>query len=209
MKKVKYLILFVVLLVLTGCSERVLTFDRTYPDTSRLEEARAKKQLELKLEIEIEEDNLASTLKKQNKRPRSLHFYSETDTNAYSVDVTQYCWANKLEECGNIQPIHPNDNTTPYYILYYLRVAPNEEISIGVDSSNSAIVPNPARIEAYIYDENKNLHLYETIDKPGIISEITAPSNPGLYIFQFIAYYEGDVEGVSYYPHGITVIAAK
>ena len=207
MKKGKYLILFVVLLVLTGCSERVLTFDRIYPDTSSLEEARAKRQLELGIEKEVE--NLVSTLKKENKRPRSLNISSLNDTTGYSADVTQYCWADKREKCENIQPLYPDHNLVPYFTLYYLRVASNEKFSVGVDINGSAEVPFPARVEAYIYDENKNLHLHEAIDNPGKFFKFTVPSNIGSYIFLFKAYYEGDVEGVSFHPHGITVIAPE
>lgn len=209
MKKFKYLILFVSLLVLTGCSERELTFDRLYPDTSSLDEARAKKLLELELEIKKEGVDLASTLKKENKRPRTLHLSSINDLMGYSADVTQYCWANKRDECERIQPIHPNDISGPFYNLNYLRVAAKEKLSLGVDISGSVLVPFPARVEAYVYDENKNLHLYEAIDNPGKNFYITAPLKLGSYIFQFKLYYEGDVEGISYHPHGITVIAPE
>ena len=206
MKKFKYFIIFVGLLVLTGCSERELTIDRVYPDTSSLEEAREKRQQELRIEKEVD---LLSTLKKDNKRPRSLGISSPNDNTGYTVEAGPHCWANKLEECERMQPIHPNDNSAPFYALYYLRVAQNEKIVLGVDQTGPMHVPFPARVEAYIYDENKNLHLHEALDNPEKNFYITAPSNLGSYIFQFKLYYEGDVEGISYHPHGIIVIPGE
>ena len=108
-----------------------------------------------------------------------------------------------------MQPIHPNDNLAHTYRLYYLRVTPNEKISIGINTLTSAVVPYPARVEAYIYDANKNLHLHETIDRPDITFEVTSPSNLGSYIFLFKAYYEGEAKGIAYHLHGIDVIAPE
>ena len=93
--------------------------------------------------------------------------------------------------------------------MYYLLAIQNKKFSIGFDASSTAQVPFPTRVEAHIYDENRNLHLHEAIDNPGRTFEFTAPSKPGSYTFQFIAYYEGEVEGISYHPHGIIVIAAE
>ena len=192
MKKVKYFIIFVGLLVLTGCSVRELTFDRAYPDTSSLEEARAKNKLE--------GENLVVTLNEQNTPPRSLYLFRPNGSTEYTVVGTQFCWAIKSEECESMQPIYPN------YTLEFLRIAANKEFYLGVDTLNgSEAVPYPTRIEAYIYDKSNNLHLHEAKDITGRHFVFTAPSIPDSYTFLFKVYYEGDVEGISYHPHGILV----
>lgn len=202
MKKVKYFIIFVGLLILTGCSERELTFDRVYPDTSRLEEARAKNKLEV--------ENLVVTLNEQNTPPRDLFLFRPNSSRAYIVIGTQFCWAIKSEECENMQPIHPNDKEAPNYTLEFLHIAANEEFHIEVDTLNGpGVVPYPTRIEAYIYDKNNNLHLHEAIDNSGMHFVFTAPSKPDSYTFLFKAYYEGNVKGISYHPHGILVTSAN
>ena len=51
MKWINRFIVLVCFLLLTGCSERELTFDRVYPDTSHLDELRENIQLEIKEEM--------------------------------------------------------------------------------------------------------------------------------------------------------------
>ena len=200
MKKLKYFIIFVGLLVLSGCSERALTFDRVYPDTSILDEVREKRQLEIEEELK----NLAVYMMKQSVPPRELQFTSYLDDMGYQGEATQFCWAVKLEECQTIQPIHPYDIKSPFYALNFVRVAANQNFDIGINLADGP-TPFPVRVEAYIYDENKNLQLYETIDKPGEIFGLTVPATPGFYTFMFKLYYEGIVEGISYHPHGLRV----
>ena len=208
MKKIKHFILFVSLLLLTGCSERVLSIDRVYPDTARLEEAREKKQLEL--EAKEQEKSLSVILKERKVVPRSLELSSEYDSTGYTANVTQFCWALIPGECERIQPIHPNDNTTPFYSLQYLKVTTGGKIHIETGISIGTIpAPKPDRVEAYIYDENKALHLHEAIDNPKKNYEFTVPSKPDSYIFLFKAYYKGEAEGISYHPQGITVVSEK
>lgn len=211
MRKVKCLLIFVILLVLSGCSERELTFERTYPDTAYLDDKREKR----KQEIEKEQKDIAAYIIDRNSAPRELLLTVKLekedtqDRHGYIARPIQYCWAITLEECERIQPIHPNDDKRN--TLGTLRIAANQKFSL---SNFLDIVPNPvplpARIEAYIYDENKNLYLHETVygTTPGSEFLFTAP-NPGFYIFQFKAYYEGDVQGVSYHPHGITVTSEE
>ena len=61
MKKANYFIIFIGLLILTGCRERELTIDRVYPDTIILEKVREKIERELK-EKEIREKSLVVRL---------------------------------------------------------------------------------------------------------------------------------------------------
>ena len=209
MKKANYFIIFIGLLILTGCRERELTIDRVYPDTTILEKVREKNERELK-EKEIREKSLVVRLNEKKITPRSLELSSPNDASGYTANPTQYCWALIPGECELMQPIHPDDNKTPYYSLYYLRVAANEKIYIGIgESVGEILVPLPTRVEAYIYDENKNLHLHETIDNPGKNIEITPPSNSGSYIFLFKVIYSDEAEGISYHSHGITVISEQ
>ena len=66
MKKMnKYLLLFS-LLILTGCNERALTFERTYPNQAIIDEMREKRQLE----IEEEKKNAEKMIKETKPKPR-------------------------------------------------------------------------------------------------------------------------------------------
>ena len=69
MSLISRFIILVFLLLLTGCNERELTFDRTYPDTSHLAELQENKQLELKEKMK----NLPDYLTKNNVRPREMN----------------------------------------------------------------------------------------------------------------------------------------
>ena len=206
MTKVKCFIIFVILIVLTGCSERELTFDRIYPNTANLDEMREKR----KQEIKEEQKDVAAYIIERNLAPRELYLTlpDDEDKGAYLAKAMQYCWAITEEECVRIQPMHPYDDQVNQKYMPVIRIAANQKLYIrnNLDLISNPI-PFPARIEAYIYDDNKNLQLHETVygTTPGEPFVYTAPSTSGLYMFQFKAYYEGEVEGISYHPYPISV----
>ena len=97
---------------------------------------------------------------------------------------------------------HPYDNKRE--IVLAVNLNPNEVLTITPDMV-PGIVPFPVRIEGYFYDQNNNLQFHEELVKTGESFLFTAPAESTSFIYQFKAYYEGDVEGISYHPYRITV----
>lgn len=195
----RYLLL-VVLLILTGCSVRELTFDRTYPDTSKLDEFRKERQLEIEEEIR----NLPNTIMKTKPKPRSITVSKPVDYSTRTTisemaisNVTQYCWDYNYLDCERIIPIHPYD--FPHYILDSLHVKANTLVEIYADRDRINL-PFPFRIEVYVYDQNRNLNLYQTIESDSNTFELTTPSEQGIYMMLIKAYYDWEIDGISYHP---------
>jgi len=197
MKWVSHFLILVGFLMLTGCSERELTFDRAYPDTSHLDELR--KSIQLKLEEEIK--NLPANMTENKVSPRELHV--SIPNGKFSIlRAFQFCWAVTIEECESMQPKHPYENKNND--LFAENSNPNEVIRLTPDLAPGT-VPFPVRIEGYYYDENNNLQFHEELIKVGDSFLLTAPAESKSFIFQIKAYYEGDVEGISYHPFRIAV----
>ena len=197
MKWINRFIILVCFLLLTGCSERELTFDRVYPDTSHLDELRENIQLEIKEEMK----NLSAYMTENNVPPRSL-FFTIPNRGGYDIRAFQFCWAPILEECESMQPKHPYESKNND--LFAENSNPNEVIRLTPDLAPGT-VPFPVRIEGYYYDENNNLQFHEELVNTGDSFLFTAPAESKSFIFQFKAYYEGDVEGISYHPYRIAV----
>ena len=190
-------IIFLLFLLLTGCSERELTFDRVYPDTSHLDELREKRQVEIKEEMK----NLHVYMTDNNVTPRVL-YVSIPNRGGYDIKSFQFCWAKTHQECEKLQPKHPYEYKND--ILLAVNLNPNEVLRLTPDLA-PGIVPFPVRMEGYYYDENNNLQFYEELVNFDDSFLLTAPAESKSYIFQFKAYYEGEVEGISYYPYRIAV----
>ena len=101
-----------------------------------------------------------------------------------------------------MQPKHPYEYKTETLVAVSLN--PNEVLRLTPDMEPS-IVPFPVRIEGYYYDENNNLQFHEELVNTSDSFLFTAPAESKSFIFQFKAYYEGDVEGISYHPYRIAV----
>lgn len=199
MKKIYQYLLLIVLLILTGCSERELTFDRIYPNLAKIDEFKEKRQLE----IEEEKKNAPNTIRETRPTPRSLLIYEPIDNVAKYANVSQYCWDYYLDCDERMKPQHPYDIITSKYSLPALTLSAKRTLEISVESGRGVVLPFPTRIEAYTYDYDKNLHLYQTVDDDteGIkMFNLTLPSEPGLSMFLFKVFYKGEVQGISYHP---------
>ena len=188
----QYLLLIALpLIILTGCSERELTFDRTYPNLAIVDEFREKRQLELQEEIK----NAPNTILETRPKPRSLIIHDL----AYA-HPSQYCWDPSYLECDSrMTPLHPYNNTQ--IDLSSLVLDSNKTIRITLDSFRGQILPYPTRIETYIYDYDKNLHLYQAVDLTDIKGfNLTLPSESKANIFLFKVFYTDEIQGIAYHP---------
>lgn len=197
MKWINHFIIVVCFLLLSGCSERELTFDREYPDTSDLDELREKKQLQIKEEMK----NLPVYMRENNVPPRNL-LVSTPNSGGHDIRAFQFCWAVTIEECESSQPKHPFEYKNN--VLLAVNLNPNEILRLTPNMA-PGIVPFPVRIEGYFYDENNNLQFHEELINTGDSFLFTAPSESKSFIFQFKAYYEDNVKGISYHPYRIAV----
>ena len=119
-----------------------------------------------------------------------------------SAQASQYCWELNYLDCDErMKPVHPYDSSE---IELPSLVLDRKDFEVTIDTSRGVILPFPSLIEAYIYDQNKNLQLYQTYDpKAGgqnFIFPITLPAESKTFMLQFKAYYKGDIQGVSYHP---------
>ena len=199
-----------VLLIITGCSQRELTFDRVYPDLTKVDEFREKRQLEIEEEIKSGPNTIMET----RPQPRSLIIYDPRKKKSneeqqfdkkelpQGAHASQFCWEFNYLHCDErMKPVHPYDSTE---IELASIVLDREYFEVSIDTSRGVIIPFPTRIEAYIYDRNKNIQLYQAFEPKtegqSFIFPVTLPSEPKSFMFQFKVIYKGDIEGVSYHP---------
>lgn len=200
MRKIVLFLILVVLIILTGCSERELTFDREYPNLAIVDEFREKR----KLEIEEEIKNAPYRILETRPKPRRLLIYDATTDSYEYAHPSQYCWELNYLECDErMKPVHPYDSSE---INLSSMVIGRNSFEVTIENGRGAVIPYPDRIEAYIYDQNKNLQLHQAFDSKSegqpIEFILTLPSDTGkkTYMLQFKVIYKGDIEGVSYHP---------
>lgn len=209
MKKIPQLLLLIVFIILTGCSQRELTFDRVYPDQAIVDEFREKRKLEMEEEIK----NGPKTIMETRPKPRSLIIYDPRKKPKENQDfnwkelpqvanASQYCWELNYLVCDErMKPVHPYDSSE---IELPTLLLDRKYFEVSIDTSRGVIIPFPTLIEAYIYDQNKNLQLYQAFEPKtegqSFIFPITLPSEHKSFILQFKSYYKGDIQGVSYHP---------
>lgn len=210
LKKINQLLLLFAFIILTGCSQRELTFDRVYPNLAIVEDFREKRQLEIEEEIK----NGPQTILETRPQPRSLIIYDPRKKNNTEkrqlgqkelpqvAQASQYCWELNYLECDErMKPVHPYDSSE---IDLPIIVLDRKYFEVSIDTYRGVIIPFPTRIEAYIYDQNKNLQLYQAFEPKAenqpFIFPLTLPSESKSFIFQFKVYYTGDIQGVTYHP---------
>lgn len=196
MKKISRYLLITILLILAGCSERELTFDRSYPNTAILDELRDKRQLEIEEEIK----NAPNTIMETKPLPRSLLIFEPRTKSTAYAHPSQYCWDYNYLDCdARMHPKHPYDSDE--IVLSTLILNPNMRLEISVDIGRDVILPFPSQIEVYIYDQNRSLQLYHVVDNATDIKTFTInlPSELGNYTFLFKAFYKGETQGISYH----------
>ena len=197
MKKISRYLLITILLILTACSERELSFNRTFPNTVLLDELREKRQLEIEEEIK----NAPNDIRETRPLPRSFLIYEpRSDTSKYA-HASQYCWEYNYLDCDErMKPKHPYDSSE--IKLDTLAFNPNTILEIYSEQGRGATLPYPSKVEVYIYDQEKNLQLVHTVDDltEHNMFKYKLPSELGVYFYQFKAYYKGEIQGISYHP---------
>ena len=197
MKKISLYLFVTILFILTGCSERELLFDRTFPNTVILDDFREKRQLEIEEEIK----NAPKTIKETRPLPRSFVISDPEAKKGAYADASQYCWEDNYLDCDErMKPQHPYENAS--IVLKNLSLYSNTILEISSEQGRDVILPYPSQVEVYIYDQERNLQLVHTVDNltEHNMFKYQLPSEPGAYFYQFKAYYKGEVQGISYHP---------
>ena len=188
MKIFRCYLLLIVLLIITGCSQRELSFNRKYPDTTRIDEFREKRQFEIEEEIR----NLPKMIMENYSAPRNIEIvFRKTEL---LLSANQYCWELNYLDCERMTPVHPSDIRN--FHIQSLNARKNELINVSV-AQDPINFPTPARIEVYIFDENRNLNLFQSLDSTPI--DFRAPTEPGIYMFLFKVIYQWEIDGIAYH----------
>ena len=186
--------LLLALLVLTGCNARELEFDRTYPDTTRLDEYRA----QIEKIYALSSNDIATKAIEQWIQPRDFLFTGQTIDDSANVGASQYCWGKSFRDCEKMKAVHPSED--PIGAILNISVKANERVKITPDPVDSGL-PYPEVLEVYVYDLNRNIKMYEKVGNNGSsIFEFKAPAEAETYVFMIKANYAGVLHGISYYP---------
>lgn len=188
------------LLVLTGCSARELEFERTYPDTVRLDEYRA----QIEKIYAISSNDITTKVIEQWIQPRDFLFTGETIDDSANVVASQYCWGKSFRDCEKMKAVYPSEDT--FGPILNIPVKANGIVKITPDLVDSGL-PYPPLLEVYVYDLNRKIIMYDKLVNDGTsIFKFTAPAEAQSYFFMIKAIYDGRLHGISYYPIRIDVI---
>lgn len=200
-KKFSFLIL---LILLVGCSERELVFDRTYPDSSRYDVIKAKKQAQQAEQAEqAERQKSASFLIASSFMPMGVNVFAENNR-GYIAYPSNFCWKATYEECADLKFVDAfNDHVLrTNEVSYYLTFIANSKVTlsyINITSVNETM-PMPDDIEIYIFNKDKTLTPYPSKKIDAYQYEIILPSEKTTYDFVFKTIYKKQIGGVTYYP---------
>ena len=195
----KLVLILIMLIILTGCSARELEFERTYPDTTRLDEYRA----QIEKIYAISETDITRKVIEQWIQPRDILFTGQTVDNSANVGASQYCWGESFRDCEKMKAVHPDED--PLVSILNIPVKANGRVTVTPEPIDSGL-PYPQVLEVYVYDLNRNIKMYEKVLNNGTsIFEFTAPAEAQSHIFMIKAIYAGKLYGISYYPIRIDV----
>lgn len=189
----KLITILFMILFLVSCSERELSFDREYPDTSKLDEVREKRRLE----IEEERKNLATYMMQKAIRPRSLRLYADDEAKA-EANAEEYCWNNEMSICEKLKPSHPYDYFSD---MQSVRIRKNTKVTIHIDPWDGP-QPYPTKIELYTYNDEKELVFVNQLDQITDTGqyEFMLPNDEISYIYMFKTYVDTDIKGIGWHP---------
>ena len=199
MKTTWKMAILLAMLILTGCSARELEFERTYPDTTRLDEYRA----QIEKIYALSSNDITTKVIEQWIQPRDLLFTGQTLEDSANVGTSHYCWGKSFRDCEKIKAVHPSED--PLMSILNISVKANGRVKITPDPIDSGL-PYPQVLEVYVYDSNRKIKMYEKVLNDGTsIFEFTAPAEAQSHIFMIKAIYAGKLYGISYYPIRINV----
>ena len=194
-----YLLLLLVILV--GCSERELKFERTYPDTSRLDTIRAANKDVQQTTVDSEFAFLINS----NTKPEQIDITVEGVDAGYASWPTNLCWSANYEECEDLKPIDVFSNTN--FDVPYKSFKTKSKIMLTYYNMATVYnqLPTPDEIEVYTIDRDLTLTPYPYRKINEYTYEFTTPSDTTTtHMFMFKAIYKTKVGGVTYYPIAIT-----
>ena len=209
MEKYYLLILISLCVILSGCNERTLTFDRKYPDTTEIDELRSKKAEEI---IKGKTGKVFSHLPGSNVAPDDikLTYYITVGDKAeikaprsLLTSPLQYCWRKTVEECNHLRPTNLHINIAPIevssYILTKVTLKPGERVSLNMFNINDT-TPLADYLELYILEKDGSLTPYplSPLDKYNYAFDV--PKEEYSYIFIIKAIFETQIGGIAYYP---------
>lgn len=194
--KLLVFLLIAILFVLAGCNTRELEFERTYPDTTELNELRAEKQKERQSNPEYAK---YAHLINSNQKPLELRLLSsQPDDSIYVLDIqaTNFCWKDSVLECLHLEDnevLSNSDLNLPIYTIQKRRL-------MTLSTSGPEETLSPTRVEISVYDKD---HYWKPITY-GMSNQYTydfeAPAEVGTYIYIFRALFEDVIGGVALYP---------
>lgn len=193
MKKLLLLILlFLTLLFIAGCKERSLTFDRTYPDVTRINEILAEQEALRKSE------NPYNYLIQSNYKPDFIWF-TPTDNwrDDYTASPIQFCWRENWEDCDHMQVVNVHENAEIDTWRYTYQRGTKVRFSIKAKINES----RPTADEVIIYEQLKDGSLIpiEITQTDTYKYEMELPEDqlPHIYIGKLI--FKEYVGGVAYF----------
>lgn len=194
------LVLLFAMFILTGCSARELEFERTYPDTTRLDEYRS----QIEKIYALSSNDITTKVIEQSIQPRNLLFTGGTIDDSANVATSHYCWGKSFRDCEKMRAIYPSEDPLMSTILN-ISVKANGQVKVTPDSIDSGL-PHPQELEVYFYDSNRTIKMYEKVLNDGSsIFKFTAPNAANSYVFMIKAIYDGKLHGISYYTIRIDV----
>ena len=200
MKKIAFFL--ILLLLLVGCSERELVFDRKYPNTSKIDSIRAQNTSNQALN-----DSEFSKLINSRKLPEQIDIGVESVDEGYGAWPLDYCWGATYEECAHIKPRDIFNTEQLGIQLPYVTFKANSKVTLtyfNLATYNKEL-PIPDDIEVYIFNKDLTLTPYPYRKENDYTYEFQTPSETiGSNMFMFKAIYKTNIGGVTYYPIHIT-----
>ena len=202
---IKKLLVLSLLFLLVGCSERELEFDRAYPDSSKYNMLKTKKEARQAAQAEeIARENSGFTFLADSSFKPVVILINQ----GHVIKPSNYCWKATYEECANLKYVEVfNDRILRIYNLNYFTFKANSKLTLSYNNISSIIknMPIPDNLEIYTFNEDSTLTPYPSKKINENQYEITLPSEITTYNFVFKTIYKTNIGGVSYYSLQITL----
>ena len=200
MRKISFFLIPILLLV--GCSERELVFDRKYPNTSKIDSIRAQNASN-----QASNDTEFANLISSRNRPEQLDIGVESLDVGYNTSPLVYCWSSTYEECEHLKPSDIFNTKQLGIHIPYITIKANSKVTLtyfNLATYNKQL-PTPDDIEVYIFNKDLTLTPYPYRKENDYTYEFQTPSETiGSNMFMFKAIYKSQIGGVTYYPISIT-----
>jgi hypothetical protein len=198
-KPLLLILLFLTILFIAGCKERSLTFDRTYPDLTRINAILAEQEALSKSE------NPYDFLIESNYKPDYVWFTPSTGNqmDQYTAEPFQFCWRENWEDCDHLQVVNAHEDRFFYTAPYTYQRGTKVRFSVKSEIKQSR--PSPDEVMIYEQLKDGSLIPIEITQTDTYKYEMELPEDqlPHIYIGKLI--FKEDVGGVSYFFFEIRV----